>query len=487
MDDDPCADRPLSDTILALRDITKRFGDMVALDTVSLSAGRGRITALLGENGAGKTTLMRIAFGMLQPDSGSIEADGRPVRFSSPADAIAAGIGMVHQQFSLIPAMTVAENVALAGRGKYSLSDTKSRLREIAKRTGLQLDPDSYVADLGSADRQKLEILRTLAHQARVLILDEPTAVLTPKDTIDLFDQLKSFADDGGAVILITHKLADAIEHADDVTVLRRGKLVMSDAMSEVDEAGLVAAMLGSIPERSISHANIPNTKGTVASIDRMLVMSRRGGEPVEVSLDVRGGEILGVAALDGAAIPILRALAKRVTPRAASISLPERIGFVPENRRDEALIDEFSLTENAALSGAGSRKGVIDWESVVSRATQIISGYNVVTRGVEASPGNLSGGNQQRFVLGRELEGEPALIVLENPTQGLDVNAAAFVHDRLRIARDNGAAVVFYSSDLDELAELADRVIVVSQSGLRSVNPDKNEIGAALLGTHVG
>ena len=473
MDDGARAYRALNESPLALNDITRRFGNTVALDSVSLAIHKGRITALLGENGAGKTTLMRIAFGMLQPDSGSISIDGRTIKLGSPADAIAAGIGMVHQQFSLIPAMTVAENVALTGRGKYSLLATKQRLSEIAGETGLRLDPDAYVADLGSADRQKLEILRTLAHRAHVLILDEPTAVLTARDTVELFAQLKSFARDGGAVVLITHKLADAIEHADEVTVLRRGRSVLSAPMDTVDESMLIEAMLGAAPPRQTATVASADLSRIVASLDH-----------ANVSLEVRSGEIVGIAALDNAATPILRMLSRRMKAASGSAVLPAKVGFVPENRIDEALIEDFNLAENVALANAGNRSGVIDWNTIDDRTAEIISKFNVVASGPTASPASLSGGNQQRFVLGRELFNEPDLIVLENPTQGLDVNAAAFVHSQLRQARDRGAGVIFYSSDLDELVEISDRVIVVNNAGVQSVSADKNEIGQALLGT---
>ena len=369
--------------------------------------------------------------------------------------------------------MTVAENVALTGRGKYSLVDTKRRLSEIAGKTGLQLDPDAYVADLGSADRQKLEILRTLAHRARILILDEPTAVLTAKDKVELFAQLKSFAREGGAVVLITHKLADAIEHADEVSVLRRGRSVLNASIDTVDETSLIEAMLGAAPpsQAAVTVSNIPSR--IVASLDH-----------ANVSLEVRAGEIVGVAALDNAATPILRMLSHRKKVSAGSAALPAKVGFVPENRRDEALIEEFNLTENVALAGAGNRSGTIDWNVVENQTAEIISKFNVVAPGQSVSPASLSGGNQQRFVLGRELIDEPELIVLENPTQGLDVNAAAFVHSELRQARDRGAGVIFYSSDLEELVALSDRVIVVTADGVQSVRPDKNEIGQALLGT---
>lgn len=471
------------DTILELHEITKRFASIVALDKVSLNVRRGRITALLGENGAGKTTLMRVAFGMIQPDSGSIVVNGVRKRLDSPSDAIAAGIGMVHQQFSLVPAMTVVENVALGGSGKFSGARVAATLSAIAERTGLTLDPFAIVRDLGNADRQKLEIIRTLAHDAKIMILDEPTAVLTPKDVSDLFRRLKSFAANGGAVVLITHKLADARAYADDVTVLRAGRVVLSTHMSETTEDSLAAAMLGGLSEQQPLHSEKPVLSSTsIASLERVTVAGSADGNPI--TLHLNAGEIVGVAALDGAARSLLRILASRMKVASGRVRLPSRIGFVPENRKDEALIGDFSLAENLALANAGSRKGRMDWNAIEADAEEVIRDFDVRAPGIEASPAQLSGGNQQRFVLGRELQNSPQLIVLENPTQGLDINAAEFVHRRLRQARNEGAAVVFYSSDLDELADLSDRVLVVSRSRVTHVAPNRDSIGKALLGT---
>jgi general nucleoside transport system ATP-binding protein len=456
-------------TILELNGITKKFGSLTALDDVSLAVKKGHIHALLGENGAGKTTLMRVAFGMLRPDMGSISIDGHSVTFSSPADAIQSGIGMVHQQFSLVPAMTVAENVALGGLGRYSFRQTADLLADVAKRTGLELDPAVRVADLGSADRQKLEIIRTITHNAKVMILDEPTAVLTPKDTAELFTQLRGFANAGGAVVLITHKLHDAIEHADDVTVLRHGRVVLSSIMSDVDEITVATAMLGA--PLSSSHVD---QKPSAASL--AVIASLNG-------VEIKAGEIVGVAALDGAATPLLRALAGRVTSITGNVTRPLHIGFVPENRQEEALIGDFTLTENLALASAGERHGLMNWTELEKQTAAMVAEFDVRTTGPDQLPTSLSGGNQQRFVLGRELRNNPALLVLENPTQGLDLNAAVFIHARMRQARNNGAAVVFYSSDLDELAELSDRVLVISRSEIRTVEPNRTEIGNALLG----
>jgi general nucleoside transport system ATP-binding protein len=487
MGNDPRAHRTLKSTPLSLHGITKRFGTFTALENVALSIESGRITALLGENGAGKTTLMRIAFGMIQPDAGSITVYGDQKRFGSPADAIAAGIGMVHQQFSLIPAMTVAENVALGGSGQFSFDETASLLRSVAERTGLTIDPSARVADLGSAERQKLEIIRTIAHDAHVMILDEPTAVLTPRDTGELFKQLRTFAASGGAVVLITHKLADALEHADDVSVLRRGRMVLSSPMSEANEASLVNAMLGETPHLVSARETKSPASSVVASLDRVTMRDKRSGKTVTVSIRIHSGEIIGISALDGAAIPLLRMLAGRTKALSGTVTLPARIGFVPENRREEALIEDFSLTENVALTDAGKARGLISWSAIENETRSVISRFDVRTPDTDTSPAKLSGGNQQRFVLGRELRNSPELLILENPTQGLDVNASAFVHEQIRHARSNAAAVVFYSSDPDELAELSDRVIVVSGDTLTEVPADRDAIGRALLGAESG
>ncbi|MEO8575070.1 MAG: ATP-binding cassette domain-containing protein [Gemmatimonadales bacterium] len=485
MDDGPSANwsltqasigQPVSDSpanALELRGITKNFGAVTALDDVSLSIKPGSIHALLGENGAGKTTLMRIAFGMVKADSGQILRDGGLLELRSPADAIAARIGMVHQQFSLIPAMTVAENVALGGKGLYNVNDVAARISEIASTTGLTIDSRARVANLTSAERQKVEIVRTLAHDARILILDEPTAVLAEKDIGELFEQLRVFASAGGSVVLITHKLQNALDHADEVSVLRHGKLVLNAPMDAASKDSLTAAMLGSAPqEQGI-------TRGTAI---RSRLVARVGPPFVEVF----AGEILGVAALEGAAGPLLRSFAGRAqtgSGKPGSGKTGLRVGFVPENRQEEALIPDLSLTENLALKNAGERRGIIDWKQLRDNTSTVIREFDVRASGPDATARSLSGGNQQRFVLGRELSDKPELLVLENPTQGLDVNAASVVHQRMKAARDSGTAIVFYSTDLDELVDLADRVVVVGGGRISDSPPDKSEIGRLLLG----
>lgn len=459
---------------IELRGITKHFGANNALDNVSIAVKSGTIHALLGENGAGKTTLMRIAFGLIAADAGDILRHGEIVAVSSPAKAIAAGIGMVHQQFSLVPAMTVAENIALGGHGLYRPKEVARKIHEVGNRTGLTLDPMARVADLTNAERQKLEIVRTLAHDATVLILDEPTAVLTPGDVSELFIQLKTFAAAGGSVVLITHKLEDALEHADEVSVLRRGRLVLNAPMHSVTRESLTMAMLGGTSPLPRTKKNSPAKSTVVAS-----VLSLDGTSDI----DVFAGEILGVSALEGKATQLLRALAGRVTPSGSTITTPDTVGFVPENRQDEALIDDFSLTENLALKSSGRRQGRINWRQFRNAAFSVIRRFDVHADGPDNPIRNLSGGNQQRFVMGRELDDRPLLLVLENPTQGLDVNAATAVHERIRAARNSGTGIVFYSSDLDELAQIADRVAVVSSSGIQYTVPDRSEIGRLLLG----
>jgi general nucleoside transport system ATP-binding protein len=498
VDSDPCADRALTPDAsvtssglveapdLDLHDITRRFGNVIALDQASLTVRKGSIHALLGENGAGKTTLMRIAFGLIKPDSGSIHVKGKRATFASPADAIAAGIGMVHQQFSLVPEMTVAENVALGGRGRFNAAEVARRIDIMGNRMGMHLDPFAKVAVLTSSERQKLEIVRTFAHNATILILDEPTAVLTPRDIGDLFAQLRAFAFAGGSVVLITHKLRDAIENADEVTVLRRGRCVLSSPMHLMNRENLANAMLGSSTIMPLTSKR-PLRSSAAVILDLQDVSfhdERRIQRLRSVSLQVAQGEILGVAALEGAASYLLRIMADRLEPTSGIIRRPSTIGFVPEDRPDEAIIPELTLPENMALANAGSRTGTIDWQSVTEEAERTVQSFDVKAPGMSTPTSALSGGNQQKFVLGRELKDRPALLVLENPTQGLDIHAAEAIHERLRAAADAGTAVVIYSSDLDELASISDRVVVVNRGSIANTSANRDAIGSLLLET---
>jgi simple sugar transport system ATP-binding protein len=477
---------PVRPAALELRRITKRFGATVAVDDVSLTVEAGRVHALLGENGAGKTTLMRVAFGLTRADHGKIVVDGNPARIRSAADAIAAGIGMVHQHFTNVPAMTVAENVALGHRGRFDARAAAHRVRQIGERTGLVLDPSARVAELSVAAQQRLEIVKALGRDARLLILDEPTAVLAPADASALLRWLRGFADEGHSVVLITHKLHEALSVADDVTVLRHGRAVLNAPAADVDAGTLAAALLGEAPSTTASEADAGAAMGEViAALEGVDATDSTGLTKLHAaSLVVRAGEIVGIAAIEGAGQhELLRLLARRAAPKRGAVSVPANVAFVPEDRHRDALVLDFSPVENLALRGAGARRGIVRWKRLAAHAVGLISDFDVRGGRVDRPVSALSGGNQQKFVLARELDGDPKLVVAENPTRGLDIRATAEVHDRLRAAARAGAGVVVYSSDLDEVLAIATRVVVVQGASVRDVERDREAVGRAMLG----
>ena len=479
---------------LRLEGIIKRFGAVRALDGATLHAGPGTIHALLGENGAGKTTLVRVAFGLVHADAGTVMLDGRPIAPRSPAEALAAGVGMVHQHHALVPAMTVAENVVLGMRGRYDPRAARARVRELGERTGLAVDPDARVETLSVAARQRVEILKAVARDARVLILDEPTAVLAPAEARSLLEWVGGFARSGGTVILITHRLREALEAADRITVLRRGRTVLEAPAAGTSVESVAAAMLGEPPrdaeERGVLLEERPEPAAAaagqpVASLAAAGTTHEPGSTPIEgVSLEIRAGEIVGVAAVDGSGErDLLRVLAGRIRPASGAVSLPDRIGLVPGDRHREALLLDAPLADNVALTGAARRRGWLDWRAIVERTRDILRRHDVRAAGPFAAARELSGGNQQKLVLGRELSAEPLLLVAENPTRGLDIRAAAAVRRALRDAARRGAAVVVHSSDLDELLEIADRLLVVHAGRVRAVPRDRELAGRAMLG----
>ena len=473
-----------SSAALALENIARRFGSVRALIDASLVARDGTVHALLGENGAGKTTLMRIAFGLVRPDQGTIRVHGEPVNIPSPAAAIALGIGMVHQHFSSIPALTVAENVALGGHGAYRVERVRARVREIADLVGFALDPDARAADLSVSAQQRLEIVKALARGARTLILDEPTAVLAPREAGDLLAMLRRFADSGGTVVLITHKLPEALAVADDVTVLRQGRTVLAESVANVDSITLAGAMLGGAPPTEMragrtEPGSVVLSARDVSVFDTRGVMRARG-----VNLDVRSGEVLGIAGVDGAGQhELLLCLAGRLEAATGRVETPPTVGFVPEDRQRDALILDFDIAENFALRDAGSARGRLPWPRIRARAAAILTEYDVRAPSTETMVGALSGGNQQKLVLGRELASKPNAVIVENPTRGLDIAATAAVHSQLVAARDSGAAVVIYSSDLDEVIALADRLIVMFEGHARDVALHREAAGRAMVG----
>lgn len=472
------------DVMLALEHVTKRFGGTVALDDVSFRLRRGTVHALLGENGAGKTTLMRIAFGLIGADAGTVSSAGGG-RILSPSDAIAAGIGMVHQHFTNVAAMTVAENVALGGRGLYDAGLASELVRSIAKRTGLALEPGALAESLPVGAQQRLEIVKALARDARVLILDEPTAVLAPAEASDLLRWLRRYADEGNAVVLITHKLRDALGVADEVTVLRRGRLVFAANAADVSESRLAAALLGEDAGAGNDTTERTMRGDVVASAANLHVLDERGALAVRgATLELRAGEIVGVAAVEGSGQrEMLRAFARRVVPSRGELSLPAAIGFVPEDRHRDGLVLDFTTTENVALRDAGTRRGHMPWRALSERTARLVAAFDVRGADERHPVRSLSGGNQQKLVLARELDAAPRLLVVENPTRGLDIRATRAVHDRLRAAAAGGAAVMVYSSDLDEVLSLSTRLVVMHAGAVREVGFDREVVGRAMLG----
>lgn len=467
---------------LSLSGITKRFGSVVALEDAGIQVRPGTVHALLGENGAGKTTLMRIAFGLIRPDEGEIRLAGTPSQLASPARAIARGIGMVHQHFTSVPRMTVAENVALGGHGLFDGVGAERTVRDVGERTGLTLDPRARAEDLDVGAQQRLEIVKALARGARILILDEPTAVLAPSEARALLQWLRRFADAGGAVVLITHKLGEALAVTDDVTVLRRGRTFLSAAASAVTADEVARAMVGDAPMELL---RVSPVVGDIVASANQLTLADRGAVTVrEASFVIRAGEIVGVAAVEGSGQrELLRALAGRLLPLAGTLRLPDAIGFVPADRLRDALILDFSLTENVALRGAGGGKGRMRWHAIRSRTTDLVRTYDVRGGDAMTAARALSGGNQQKLVLARELEGDPTLVVAENPTRGLDIRASAAVIERLRRVAERGAAVVVHSTDLDEVISLATRMLVVHAGRVRETPVDHDLVGRTMLG----
>ena len=486
--------------VLQLTGITKRFGPLVANDAISLHLNEGEILALLGENGAGKSTLVSILFGHYTADAGHIEVFGKPLPPGNPNAALAAGIGMVHQHFTLVPAMTVAENVALGRHGRYDPSAASARVQDVASRAGLSLDPDALVSALSIGAQQRCEIVKALARDVQLLILDEPTAVLAPSEAAELLRWIRSFADAGHAIVLITHKLRDALAIADDITVLRRGRTVLTAPASTTTESGLATAMLGN---QTVPAANGASFRSSVATDQSVGSATTTRGAPVLIAHDVhvadgrgvervRGatlrvhaGEIVGIAAVEGEGQhELLRVLAGRGEMLSGTLERPDVVGFVPEDRHREALLLDSSLVENVALRGAGARRGRMPWDALRDSAASIVKTYNVLTSGMQSSARTLSGGNQQKLVMGRELESAPSALVVENPTRGLDFRATAAVRDSLRRARDAGAAVVVYSSDLDEVLLLADRIYAMHNGVVTETPRDRESVGRAMLGS---
>ena len=486
--------------VLELSDIHKRFGSVQALRGADFTLGPGEVQALLGENGAGKTTLMHVAYGLVRQDAGEIRLHGTPHQVSSPRSARRLGIGMVHQHFTAIPALTVAENIALAGGWTGHPRELCDRARSLSERLGLQLDPDQRAGRLSASLKQRLEIVKALAADARILLLDEPTAVLAPTEAEELLRVIRRFAESGGSAVLITHKLDEALQAADRITVLRQGSVTYSGTPVSQTPDSLARAMIGSSPAlplpspRVVAHP-VPAAKGrTLVRLDSLEV-SRESGYGIAVrhaALSIQAGEIVGVAAVEGnGQRELLRAVAGRLMPLRGRLEVANPIGFIPEDRTSEGLIADLSLTENISLGMDEStpwlHRGHISWRTARNRTAELLREYEIVATGPEAKASSLSGGNQQKLIVARELGRNPSVIVAENPTRGLDVSATAAIHNRLRAAAGAGAAVLLHSTDLDEVLHLGHRVIVLSRGILTEVpsGTSRSDIGNLML--HAG
>ncbi|MGE0439131.1 MAG: ABC transporter ATP-binding protein [Gemmatimonadales bacterium] len=469
---------------LELQGISKRFGSVTALDGADFVLARGEVHGLLGENGAGKSTLMHVAFGMVRPDQGIVRVAGVEQRIDSPEAAKAAGLGMVHQHFTSIPAMTVAENLWLAaGRIRHEAGapprDNATAADRLRARLWQGLGPGSLVEGLSVAAKQRLEILMALATGAEILLLDEPTAVLAPPEVDELLRLLRDFAAGGGSAVLITHKLGEVAAGVDRVTVLRRGRVVVAGAPAGLGSAEFAAAMVG-------------EARGAAARAARETGEPAVGESVVEFgALAVRAGEVLGIAAVEGnGERELLRQLAG-VDARPASMQVAAPVAFIPEDRTTEGLIPAFSLTENVALGLPGDSRWTrgpwIDWSAVALRTGALLEEFDVRAAGPGSPVRTLSGGNQQKLVFARALERRPRVLIAENPTRGLDVLATRFVHERLREAAAAGLGVVVYSTDLDEVLQVADRVVVMYRGALLPVPPGagRDDVGAMMVGAH--
>ena len=455
---------------LSLRGITKRFGSVVALRGVDFELAAGEVHALLGENGAGKSTLMKVAFGLVRPDAGITSIQGIPKRLDSPVAARRAGIGMVHQHFTSIPALTVWENVALTAGWPISRPRVvAARVSALAQQVGFELNPGSRVRDLSAGLKQRLEVLKAVAADARILLLDEPSSALSPADTEQFLARITAFKALGISSVLITHKLSEALAIADTVTVLRRGQVVHSAPARSLDASKLARHMLGgeppATPRRSAAAPGVVRVRLESLAIPRL---GASGSGLRNATMTVRAGEVVGIAAVEGnGQRELLRAIAGMAKTEGGRIEIAEPVALIPEDRTSEGLIGDFSLAENLVLSQGRSAPWIhgpwIHWQGARERTLQLIEQFGVGASGSEMQARGLSGGNQQRMVIAAALERQPLVLVAENPTRGLDFRATDEIHARLQAAAAAGVAVIVHLPDLDELMSIADRIVVLA------------------------
>jgi ABC-type uncharacterized transport system ATPase subunit len=476
--------------ILEVRGVTKTFPGVIANEDVDLTLHEGQVLCVLGENGAGKSTLMNAVFGLYQPDAGEILLRGQPVRFHSSRDAIAAGIGMVHQHFQLIPVFTVAENVVLGDemrRGPMlDLDGARRRIRELGTQYGLSIDPDAVVGDLSVGEQQRVELIKALFRKADVLILDEPTAVLTPGEVDEFFGVVRALVEQGKSIIFITHKLREVLAVADRIVVLRRGRVVAEADPATATSQSLATLMVGRDVSFEIEKG--PATPGDVVlHASQLWVDDDRGVTTVaDLDLEVRAGEVFGIAGVEGnGQRELVEALMGMRPKRSGGVVIAGRnvthatprevielgVGHVPEDRTKHGLVGPFSIADNLVLNRYRrppfARRGLRDDDAIARQGAELVERFDVRTPGPQVPVATLSGGNQQKVIIARELTGDLKLLVVAQPTRGLDVGSIEFIHRRIIEMRDQGVAVLLVSAELDEVLNLSDRVGVIYRGTL--------------------
>ena len=498
------------ENVIEMHEITKVFGEFVANDKINLELRKGEIHALLGENGAGKSTLMNMLAGLLEPTSGEIVVNGQVVKLDSPSKAASLGIGMVHQHFMLVEAFTVAENIILGSEltknGVLDIARATREINELSERYGLAVDPSAKVADISVGAQQRVEILKTLYRGADILIFDEPTAVLTPSEIDELMAIMKNLVKEGKSIILITHKLDEIRAVSDRVTVIRRGKSIETVEIAGATNADLAEMMVGrSVSFKTAKEAAQP--KEVVLSIKDLVVNENRGVPAVKnLSLDVRAGEIVGIAGIDGnGQSELIQAITGLRKIESGSVELkgqsivglhPRQItelsvGHVPEDRHRDGLVLEMMISENIALQTYYkeplSKKGILNYTNILDYAKKLMQEFDVRAASEIVPAQALSGGNQQKAIIAREIDRNPDLLIVSQPTRGLDVGAIEYIHKRLIQERDNGKAVLVVSFELDEILNVSDRIAVIHDGKIQGIvtpeTTNKQELGVLMAG----
>ena len=498
--------------VLELKGITKQFPGVLANDNINLTLEKGEIHALLGENGAGKTTLMNILYGLYKPTKGEIFVNGRQVDIQSPTDAIRQGIGMVHQHFMLVPVLTVTENVMLGEESLHGgmFLDRKvvaQRIRDISEKYGLKVDPGTYVKTLPVGIQQRVEIIKVLYRDANILILDEPTAVLTPQEVEELFSIIKLLVGQGVSLIFITHKLKEVLAVADRITVIRRGKTVGTTTPAEANQQSLAEMMVGRAVTLTVKKKTAHATEPMLV-VENLSIKDDRQGVAVDgVSFEVKAGEVLGVAGVQGngqtqlvEALTGLRQVERgtvKIAGQEATNATPRQItelgvAHVPEDRQRDGLVLSYPLTGNIVLNTCYqkpfARNGVVNQEEVRKITAQVVEEFDVRTPSIDVPAANLSGGNQQKVIVGREFSRPIKLLIAAQPTRGLDVGSIEYIHNRIIEKRDQGTAVLLVSTELDEIRALSDRIAVMFEGKIVAILPagrvTKEQLGLLMAGS---